>query len=131
MKPVLPQNYTYLITNFKELSSYRTQENFEIVNFELETFVNVFNEEDAQKWLATFQSWSKTTMAETKGFGVKGKKVLFRKLLHCIHSNQVKKKQGNREMKRPNSSRARNIDCTANIHLRLVCIYTYIIILYK
>ncbi len=90
LKSVLSQNYTYLIINFKKLSSYRTQENFEITNFELKTFVNVSNEEEVHKWLATFQSWSKTTMIETKRFGVIGNKVFFQKLLHCIHSNQVK-----------------------------------------
>ncbi|CAB4473190.1 hypothetical protein RhiirA5_421662 [Rhizophagus irregularis] len=31
----------------------------------------------------------------------------------------VKKKQGNQETKRPQSSRAKNVGCTATIHLRL------------
>ena len=119
MKQILPWDYTYLITNFENLPPYQTQEGFEVTNFELKAFVNVDSKEGADEWLATFQSWSKTTMAETKKFEIKGNKVLFRKLLHCIHSNQVKKKQGNREVKRPNSSRARNIGCTATIHLRL------------
>jgi len=44
-------------------------------------------------------------------------KVLFQKLLHCIHSNQVKKKQENREVKRSNSSRIQNIGCITTIHL--------------
>jgi hypothetical protein len=38
---------------------------------------------------------------------------LFRKLCYCIHSNKVKKKQGHCETKRPQSVRARNIDCNA------------------
>ncbi len=69
LKLILLQNYTYLIINFKELLSYQTQENFEIINFKLETFINVSSEEEAYKWFATFQLWSKITMAETKGFG--------------------------------------------------------------
>ena len=89
--------------------SYQTQKGFEITNFELEVFIN--------KWLATFQIWSKTTMVETKKFENKENKVLFQKLLYCIHSNQVKKKQGSHEVKRLNSSCARNIGCTAIIHL--------------
>ena len=58
-------------------------------------------------------------MPETKGYDVKGKHVLFREKRHCIHSNAVKKKQGNYETKRPLSSRLRNTNCTATIHLRL------------
>jgi len=60
-------------------------------------------------------------MAETKKFEIKGNKMLFRKLLHCIHSNKVKKKQESHEVKCSNSSRAQNIGCTATIHLRLEC----------
>ncbi|CAG8663417.1 10514_t:CDS:2 [Funneliformis caledonium] len=84
-------DYTYLITNFENLPPYQTQEGFEVTNFELKAFVNVDSKREADEWL----------------------------LLHCIYSNQVKKKQGNREVKRPNSSRAQNIGCTATIYLRL------------
>jgi len=83
----------------------------------LKAFINVDSKEKANKWLATFQIWSKTTMVETKKFENKENKVLFQKLLYCIHSNQVKKKQGSHEVKRLNSSCARNIGCTAIIHL--------------
>jgi hypothetical protein len=119
LKPVLPQNYSYIIQNFINLPSYWTQENFEITNFELDVFVNVNDKEAASGWFAAFESHSKTTMPQTKGYEVKGKQVLFREKRHCIHSNEVKKKQGQRETKRPQSSRARNIHCSANIHLRL------------
>jgi len=40
-------------------------------------------------------------------------------LRHCIHSNIVKQKQGNPEIKRKSSNRARNTSCTATIQLRL------------
>ena len=82
-------------------------------------FVDVDSKEGACEWFTEFQSWSKTTMTETKGFEIKGNRVIFRELRHCIHSNQVKKKQGYRETKRLQSPRARNVDCTASIHLRL------------
>ncbi len=58
-------------------------------------------------------------MAKTKKFETKGNKVLFRKLLHYIYSNQVKKKQGSHKIKRPNLSHAQNISCTIIIHLQL------------
>jgi hypothetical protein len=58
-------------------------------------------------------------MPQTKGYVVKGKQVLFRENRHCIHSDIVKKKQGSRETKFPQSSRARNIGCNARIHIRL------------
>lgn len=58
-------------------------------------------------------------MPETKRYEIKRKHVLFREMRHCIHSDKVKKKQGNRETKRAQSSRARNIGCSATIHLRL------------
>ena len=119
LKSVLPQDYTYLIQNFNNLQPYQTQENFEVANFELDAFVDVSSEEEASKWIVAFESHSRTTMAETKGFKINGNKVLFRKLRHCIHSNQVKKKQGNRVTKHQHSSRMRNTDCTATIHIRL------------
>jgi hypothetical protein len=81
--------------------------------------VNVSNEEGASEWVTSFQSWSKTTMSQTKGYGVTGKRVLFREMRHCIHSSKVKDKQGNRETKHPYSSRVRNICCNATIHIRL------------
>lgn len=104
LKPILPENYTYLIQNFNDLPPCRTQENFEIPNFKLDMFVDVDSEEEAHKWFTEFQSWSKTTMTETKGFEIKGNRVIFRELRHCIHSSQVKKKQGHRIIKRPRSS---------------------------
>lgn len=55
-----------------------------------------------------------------RDFKITGNQVLFQELRHCIHSHQVKKKQGKtRITKRPQSSRARDINCTASIHLRL------------
>ena len=81
--------------------------------------MNVNNEEGASEWITLFQSWSKTTMPQTKGYGVTGKRVLFREMRHCIHSNKVKDKQGNRETKHPYSFRARNVCCNATIHIRL------------
>ena len=72
---------------------YRTQENFEVPNFELDAFVNVDNEERAYEWFTEFESWSKTTMPKTKGYEFKGNRVIFREKHHCIHSSVVKKKQ--------------------------------------
>lgn len=119
LKSVLPQHYTYLIKKFNELPSYQTAENFAIPQFELDVFVDVNNEEKARKWFMEFESWSKTTMPETRRYQIKGKLVLFRELRHCIHSNIVKEKQGNPELKRTQSSRTRNTSCNATIHLRL------------
>ncbi|CAB5396223.1 unnamed protein product [Rhizophagus irregularis] len=119
LKPFLPQCNTYLIEKFSELPSYRTAENFNVTQFELKAYVNVDNKEEAHKWFAAFKSWSKTTMAQTRGFNVKGNRVIYRELYHCIHSNEVKKKQGNRETKRPQSARARNVNCAASLHLRI------------
>ncbi|CAG8744882.1 7112_t:CDS:2 [Rhizophagus irregularis] len=90
LKPFLPQCNTYLIEKFSELPSYRTAENFNVTQFELKAYVNVDNKEEAHK-----------------------------ELYHCIHSNEVKRKQGNRETKRPQSARARNVNCAASLHLRI------------
>ncbi|CAB4415954.1 unnamed protein product [Rhizophagus irregularis] len=49
LKPVLPQNYTYLIQNFENKLLYRTYEGFEVPNFELDAFVNINNEETASE----------------------------------------------------------------------------------
>ncbi len=121
MKSVLPENYTYIITNFKNLPPHRTQETFEVPNFKLDTFVNVDSKEGAREWFATFQSWSKTTMPETRRYKITGRRVIFCETCHCVHSNTIKKKQRNRETKNLQSSQARNIYCTATIHLRLEC----------
>jgi hypothetical protein len=119
LKSVLPPNHSYLITTFNELPLYQTVENFSIPQFELEAFVDVNDKEKAHEWFLAFESWSKTNMPETRRYQIKGKNVLFRELRHCIHSNIVKQKQGNREIKRTFSSRARNTSCAATIHLRL------------
>ena len=120
MQPILSQGYTYVIQNFNNLQPYRTQENFEVTNFKLDTFVDVNSKKAVSEWIAAFESYSKTTMPKTRGFKITGNRVLFRELRHCIHSHQVKKKQGKNHLtKHPQSSRARDIDCTASIHLRL------------
>ncbi|CAG8836584.1 28514_t:CDS:2, partial [Gigaspora margarita] len=71
------------------------------------------------EWFSAFEACTKTTMPQTKGFTIKGKHVIFREKRHCLHSNEVKKKQGGREIKRPYSARLQNINCDASIHLRL------------
>ncbi|CAB4480661.1 unnamed protein product [Rhizophagus irregularis] len=119
LKPILPQNHTYLIKTFNELPLFQTAEGFEVPQFELDIFVDINDKEKACEWFKSFESRSKTMMPETKRYETKGKHVLFREMRHCLHSDKVKKKQGSRETKRPQSSRARNIGCTATIHLRL------------
>jgi len=106
LKLILPQNYTYLIKSFNELPLFQTAENFEIPQFELDAFVDVNDNEKASEWFKAFESRSKTTMPETKRYEIKGKHVLFQEMRHCIHSDMVKKKQGNRKIKRAQSSRA-------------------------
>ncbi|CAG8637735.1 3382_t:CDS:2, partial [Gigaspora margarita] len=56
-------------------------------------FVNVDSKEMAQKWFKAFESHLKTTMPQTKGYIVKGIRVLFREKRHCAHSSEVKKKK--------------------------------------
>ncbi|GES92231.1 hypothetical protein GLOIN_2v1883854 [Rhizophagus clarus] len=120
LKSILPHNYSYLIKIFNELSSYQTAENFKVPQFELDIFVDVDNQEGACEWFKEYESKSKTTMPQTRGYDIKGDRVLFREQRHCIHSHEVKKKQGkNAVTKRPQSLRARDTCCTAAIHLRL------------
>ena len=95
-----------MFKQFDIMPLYRTQEDFEVPNFELNAFVDVHNEEAASEWVTTFQSHSKTTMPQTRGYKIKGNRVIFREMRHCIHSYEVKKKQGKKETKRPHSSRA-------------------------
>ncbi len=71
--------------------SYQTEENFEICQLEVDIFVNVATVKDIQTWFSAFEEHSKTTMPQTKGCEIKGKKVIFRESRHCIHSNRVKK----------------------------------------
>ena len=60
------------------MSPYRTQENFEVPNFELDVFVDVDSKEAASEWIVKFQCHSKTTMPQTRGYDIKGNQVLFR-----------------------------------------------------
>ncbi|RIB14076.1 hypothetical protein C2G38_2196156 [Gigaspora rosea] len=106
LKLVLPKTYTYILKNFNELPLYRTAENFEMLQFELNGFVNINSKEMAQEWFKAFELHSKTTMPQTKGYNVKGSHVLFQEKRHCAHSNEVKKKQSNREIKNPQSLQA-------------------------
>ncbi|GBB95354.1 hypothetical protein RclHR1_25140001, partial [Rhizophagus clarus] len=72
LKPVLPYKYTYLIQKLDILLLYQTQENFEVKNFEFDVFVDVCNKEEASGWVAAFESYSKTTMPESKSFKLTG-----------------------------------------------------------
>ncbi|GET50230.1 hypothetical protein GLOIN_2v1764523 [Rhizophagus irregularis DAOM 181602=DAOM 197198] len=119
LKSILPLRHSYLIKNFNVLSPFQTTKNFEIPQFELDAFVDIDDKEKARKWFLSFESKSKTTMPEFRHYEIKGKKVLFREKRHCIHSKLVKEKQGNRELKRLQSSQLQNTNCAATIHLRL------------
>ncbi|GES89782.1 hypothetical protein GLOIN_2v1883854 [Rhizophagus clarus] len=90
---------SYLIKTFNELSSYQTAENFKVPQFELDIFVDVDNQEGACEWFKEYESKSKTTMPQTRGYDIKGDRVLFREQRHCIHSHEVKKKQGKNAVK--------------------------------
>jgi len=56
-------------------------------------------------------------MSQTKSYGIKGKHMFFREKRYCIHNNEVRKKQVNHEIKRPQLIRIRNTNCTITIHL--------------
>lgn len=116
---LLPSNYNYKISEIRQLPDYITAEGFSICQFEADLFVNVNSIENTRKWFTEFEEESKTTMPETKGFQIQGQKVILRELRHCIQSDKVRQKQGNYTLKKPYSSRARNIGCMATIHLRL------------
>ena len=62
------------------MPSYRTQENFEVPNFELDMFVDVDSKEAASVWVAEFQSYSKSTMPQTRGYDIKENHILFQKI---------------------------------------------------
>lgn len=116
---ILPSNYNYIISKLNQLPDFITAEGFIIHQFEVNLFTNINNIHNTRQWFSEFEELSKTTMAETKRFQIKGTKVIFRELRHCIHSEQVKKKQGNPTLKNPHSLRSRNTECMATLHLRL------------
>src|ERR1043166_6487160 len=107
-----------MIQRLFELPVFWTEEGLEIHQFEVNAFINVATAESVQAWFSSFEEHSKTTMSQTKGYEVKGKRVILRESRHCIHSAKVRCKQGNLNLKRQ-STRNRNIDCSANMHLRL------------
>ncbi|CAG8611997.1 23161_t:CDS:2, partial [Gigaspora margarita] len=118
---ILPLNYDYSVSEIQQLPVYITTEGFAINQFEANLYVNINNVEDAHKWFCEFEEISKTTMPQSKGYNIQGKKVIFREIWHCIYSNMVRQKQGNPVLKKPNSMRIRNTGYMATIHLRLEC----------
>ncbi|CAG8752336.1 8540_t:CDS:2 [Gigaspora margarita] len=116
---ILPLNYDYSVSEIQQLPVYITTEGFAINQFEANLYVNINNVEDAHKWFCEFEEISKTTMPQSKGYNIQGKKIIFREIWHCIHSNMVRQKQGNPVLKKPNSIQIRNTGCMATIHLRL------------
>ncbi|CAG8842499.1 44512_t:CDS:2, partial [Gigaspora margarita] len=92
---ILPLNYDYSVSEIQQLPVYITTEGFAINQFEANLYVNINNVEDAHKWFCEFEEISKTTMPQSKGYNIQGKKVIFREIWHCIYSNMVRQKQGN------------------------------------
>ncbi len=76
-----------------------TEENIEIYQFEIDIFINVTTAKGAHIWFSAFEEHSKTSMPQTKGYGVKGKRVIFQEARHCIYSKKVRNKQGNPELR--------------------------------
>ncbi|CAG8836151.1 46308_t:CDS:2, partial [Gigaspora margarita] len=116
---ILPPNHDYYVNEIHQLPDYITAEGFLVNRFEVDLFVNIGSIEGAQQWLVDFEEVSKTMMPQTRCYQIQEKKVIFRQLRHCIHSDIVRQKQGNPSLKIPNSLRIRNTDCNATIHLRL------------
>ncbi len=56
---------------------YQTAENFAILQFEFDIFVEVNDKEKAYKWFKVFEFYLKIIIPQTKGFDIKGKHVLF------------------------------------------------------
>ncbi|CAG8477470.1 14558_t:CDS:2 [Gigaspora margarita] len=117
---ILPANYSYMINKLHETIPLTTEENIKIDQIVTSFFVNVNSAEGAHTWLEDFQEKTKTTMRQTRGFILKGQRVIFREARHCIHSHIVKKKQGkNVEIKKLHSERLRDTGCLATIELRI------------
>ncbi|RIB15654.1 hypothetical protein C2G38_2191885 [Gigaspora rosea] len=108
LQAVFHMNYSYMIRHMIKLPSYYTHEGFEVQQFKANVFINILTVEGIKEWFAAFEEHSKTTMPQTKGYGVKGKRVIFRESRHCIHSQIVRKKQDDPERKNPESARNRN-----------------------
>ena len=119
LQSIFPSNYSYIIQCITKLPPYRTEEGFEIDQFKIDVFVNVATAESAEIWFSAFEKHSKMTLPQTKGYEIKGKRVIFRQLWHCIHSQKVRKKQGDFKVKLKQLIRNRNTGCSATLHLRL------------
>ncbi|CAG8727706.1 16494_t:CDS:2, partial [Gigaspora margarita] len=107
---ILPPNHDYYVNEIYQLPDYITAEGFLVNQFEADLFVNIGSIEGAQQWLVDFEEVSKTMMPQTRCYQIQGKKVIFRQLRHCIHSDIVRQKQENPSLKIPNSLRIRNTD---------------------
>ncbi|CAG8852665.1 41152_t:CDS:2, partial [Gigaspora margarita] len=90
-------------STYDKLPPHYTHEGFEVEQFEANIFVNVLTIEGIKEWFAAFEEHSKTTMPQTKGYEI------------------VRKKQGDPEIKNPESARNRNTGCSATLCLRLEC----------
>jgi len=119
LRQILPSNYLYQIENYSELEPIITSESVIIGQIIVDLFTNIDTKDGALKWLEEFQQKSKTTMRLTRTYPVKGNKVIFREMRHCIHSHLVRQKNKNRDIKNPYSLRNRNTKCNATLNLRL------------
>ena len=86
LQSIFPSNYSYIIQSATKLPSYRTEEDFEIDQLKIDAFVNVATAKGAEIWFSAFEEHSKMILPQTKGYEIKGKRVIFRQLWHCIHS---------------------------------------------
>ncbi|CAG8615826.1 28201_t:CDS:2, partial [Dentiscutata erythropus] len=102
---ILPPNHNYFVNK--------------ILNFLTILQLKDFCIEGAEKWLVDFEVVSKMTIPQTRWYKIQEKKVIFRQLRYCIHSNIVKQKQKNPILKIPNSLCIKNSGYKATIHLQL------------
>lgn len=77
--------------------------------------MNVNDKERVHEWFQAFESHSKTTMAQTKGYSIKGKRFLFRRNDIAFIAMKLKK---SKMIMKP-SIYAQNILCNASIDLCL------------
>ena len=105
LQQILPLAYKYQIESYDELEPKITSENITIGQIVVDLLANIKTKKDALKWIDEFQEKLKTTMRLTRTYPVKGTKVIFREMRHCIHNDLVKQKNSKRETKNPHSLR--------------------------
>jgi len=111
----LPEGYNYRIKAYESKEPERFCGAPKIA-FEATIFCNIFSEQEAMKWLRTFQDKSFCTYRVTRGTKTTGSILIYKTVRHCQHFRKYISKQG---IKNTKSIRQKKTQCSSTITIKV------------